>query len=210
MSPNARLLLNTFAAAVLGASCAMASTVGTPFEGLQSYGSGSAYAGWIASLSGSAGEIAPSGGSGSISGGSWSQSNFTFAGASMSWQPLGDPSGLYGSSITVTTAAGGETALLIDVQQTSFNVLLSDGETFNLVSPGWFGFSSPVSITSIKVSASGSTNLIVHDFWYGTSSQTGTQDPPPAAPEAATILLTSGGLLILLGSGQKLMQKRLL
>ncbi len=187
-------------AALLLAASAGASSVGTPFEGPGVYTAGSAYANWIASLSGSAGEIAPSG-TGTIPAAGWSQANFNFQGPSMGWAPSG-PAGLYGTSIDVTTPSGGEDALLIDVLGSSFNIQLSDGETFTGISPGWFGFSSPVYISSMLVTGTSGSDVTVHDFFYGASSQN--SPPVDPTPEAATFLLTIGGALILLGSGRKL------
>lgn len=202
MSYRLRFGAIAIGAALLLAATAGATSVGTPFEGPTGYGSGSAYANWIASVSGSPGEIAPSG-TGSIPATGWTQNNFNFKGSSMGWAPSG-PAGLYGTSVTVTTPSGGEDAMLIDVLGSSFNILLSDGETFSALSAGWFGFSSSVDITSMTISGTAGSDVTVHDFWYGASSQ----DSPPVdpTPEAATFLLTTGGALILLGSGRKLAQ----
>jgi hypothetical protein len=167
------------------------------------------FSSWQAALSGSATDLNfPSIPNGSQT--TYALGGFTFTGTNM--QEANQA--FSGSSITVTAPAGGETAMILYIQDqaglnnaTSFTITLSDGETSGPVTLPlnghvWYGFTDNTAITSLTVSVNSGSSLSIGDLEYGTSSQASA----PTA-EAGTLLLTCGGLLILFGSGRKLIRR---
>ena len=168
------------------------------------------FSSWQAALSGTATDVFSGA---SISNGTqtpYTLNGFTFSGTNM--QESNEA--FSGSTITITTPSGGETAIILYIidqaglnNAGSFTLTLSDSETSGSItltgSPAheWYGFTDNTAITSLVVTANIGT-LSIDDLQYGTSSQASA----PTA-EAGTLLLTLGGLLILFGSGRKLLQR---
>lgn len=197
MSPNARLLFTTFVAAVLGAGCATASTTVSVTS--------ASYTPWEASNPGAVDLNFLSIVNGSQN--PFTLGGFTFAGSGM----VEHSNDVIATSIGVTAPSGGETSMAIYLgnvsgytNATSFTLTFSDGSTASLSPLGLYAISSSTPIDSFTVT--GNSAIGIADLWYAPVTQTQNQDP---TPEAATVILTSGGLLILLGSGQRLMQKRI-
>ena len=164
---------------------------------------------WQAALSGTATDLTFT----SISNGSqtsYTLGSFIFSGSNMQESNQA----FSGSSITITTPTGGETAIILHISDQPglnnagyFTVTLSDGETSGSIAlkgssaTPWYGFTDNTAINSLVVTADTGT-LSIDDLQYGTSSQASA----PTA-ETGTLLLTFGGLLILFGSGRKLVQR---
>ena len=100
-----------------------------------------------------------------------------------------------------------QNAFLVSFQNSlNYTLTLSDGQIFN-TSSKIFGFSLSHTVSSLSIASTLGTQVMINDFYFGTSSLTqdaaapppGTPGSPAATPEPATVFLLAGGSLVLAG-----------
>lgn len=118
------------------------------------------------------------------------------------------------AGINIAFSGTGQNAFLVSVGSTGndpLSLVASDGETFSITS-GVYGFSFAHPITWAYLTTAATSQAVVNDFYYGTSSlaQDGGSTPvtpssPTPAPECATALLVLGGGLVMFAGRRKVL-----